>query len=252
MKKIKLVKNEALSAEDTAAVKDIANYLKGVQPEKVTATNAFGNPTSITFPKWYSDTKKLLFPFPYYYRNDLEKIVKAGNDYITQKYGKGAYVLSMEKVYSAGYHCDCYVIRIKPAKKENASEAADGAVIAHANEGNSGSLEINSGYDAYYELKNATILLEVSMKLSDNAVGASGSITVVTPFTNEKISIALQNAALKAMDYYIQKDLKTPAYDNGASTKKVRYEVDLATHKLSYERDFDSAAANILRELGED
>lgn len=73
MAKIKLVKNEALSAEDTAAVKDIANYLKGVQPEKVTATDAFGNPRAVTFPKWYSDTKKLLFPYPYYSENDLKK-----------------------------------------------------------------------------------------------------------------------------------------------------------------------------------
>lgn len=125
-------------------------------------------------------------------------------------------------------------------------------VEKNVREGNSGSLEINSGYDAYYELNNATLLLEVSMKLSDNAVGASGSANVVKPFTNDKISIALQNAALKAMDFYIQKDLKTPASDAGASTKKVRYEVDLATHKLSFERHFNSAAANILLALGED
>lgn len=41
----------------------------------------------------------------------------------------------MEKVYSAGYHCDCYVIRIKPAKKENASEAAGGAVTLRIENG---------------------------------------------------------------------------------------------------------------------
>ena len=122
-------------------------------------------------------------------------------------------------------------------------------VEKNVREGKSGVTEINSGYDAYYELKNATLLLEVSMKLSDNAVGASGSATVVKPFTNEKISIALQNAALKAMDFYIQKDLKSPASDDGASTKKVRYELDHATHKLSYERHFNSAAANILLAL---
>ena len=125
-------------------------------------------------------------------------------------------------------------------------------VEKNASEGKSGSLEINSGYDTYYELAGETIVLEVSMKLSDGAVGASGGATVDAPYTDAKISIALQNAALKAMRTYIQNDLKSPASDGGASTKKVRYEVDRATHKLSYERHFDSAAANILHALGED
>ncbi len=125
-------------------------------------------------------------------------------------------------------------------------------VETNAREGKSGSLEINKGYGASYDLAGDTLTLGVSMKLSDGTVGASGGATVDAPYTDEKISNALQTAALKAMNTYIQNNIKPAASDGGTSVKKVRHEMELATHKFSYERDFDSAAANIGRELGED
>lgn len=119
-------------------------------------------------------------------------------------------------------------------------------------EDNSGAVDINASFNAYYELAHATLTLEVDMILSNATSGASGSATVVKPFTVKKVSSALRNAALKAMDYYIQKDLKLPYKDDGVSTEKVANEIEIAALKLSYERHFNGAAATILNNLVED
>lgn len=109
MPKIKLVTNEAASAD----VKDLATYIKGIQPEQASVSDAFGNKRTVTFPKWYGDTQKLLFPCIYYTSADMAKILKSANDYVAQKYGDGAYSLSMEKNYAPAFHAPCYTIRIK-------------------------------------------------------------------------------------------------------------------------------------------
>lgn len=100
-------------------VKDIATYLKSLNPQTAPVYNAFGSSSGTTsFPKWYSDTKKLLFPYKFYSDADMNKIIKQGNAYISKKYGEGAYELTVEKVYSNAFHSNCYAVRIKPAVKE--------------------------------------------------------------------------------------------------------------------------------------
>ena len=107
---IRLIEAASASPE----VKDIADYLKGLNPQESTVYNALGDPSrTITFPKWYGDTKKLLFPCKFYSDKDMDKIVKQGNEYITKTYGKDAYTLTLEKVYSSAFHTNCFVIRIK-------------------------------------------------------------------------------------------------------------------------------------------
>lgn len=111
---------------------------------------------------------------------------------------------------------------------------------------------INATYNAYCEPTPDGLLLEVTLIGSNDAAVATAAANVAKPFTEEKISTALQYAALKGIHEYIGNKLVRPAKDGGASTKKVRYEVDLAAHKLSFERHFDSAAADILKRVSKE
>lgn len=111
---------EAKGADEATGVpsdvKDIATYIKSLNPQAATVYDAFGNASgTVSFPKWYSDTKKLLFPCKFYSDADMNKIIKQGNAFISKKFGEGAYELALEKVFSNAFHSNCYAVRIKPA-----------------------------------------------------------------------------------------------------------------------------------------
>lgn len=111
---------------------------------------------------------------------------------------------------------------------------------------------INAAYNAYCEPTPDGLLLEVTLIGSNGAAATTAAVNVAKPLTEEKISSSLQYAALKAIHDYVGNNLVSPAKDDGASTKKVRYEVDLATHKLSFERHFNGAAASILQRVSKE
>lgn len=110
---------------------------------------------------------------------------------------------------------------------------------------------INSCYNAYCEPTPDGILLEVTLIGRDEKDAATAAVNVAKPFTEEKISAALQYAALKGIHEYIGSNLVSPAKDGGASTKKVADTSEMFTQKLSYTRHFNGAAASILQRLNE-
>ena len=110
---------------------------------------------------------------------------------------------------------------------------------------------INAAYDAYCESTPDGLLLEVTLIGFDHTAAATGTANVAKPFTEEKISAALQYAALKGIHEYIGSNLVSPAKDGGASTKKVADNSELFAMKLSYTRHFNGAAASILQRLNE-
>jgi hypothetical protein len=110
---------------------------------------------------------------------------------------------------------------------------------------------INAAYDAYCEPTPDGILLEVTLIGFDGTAAATAAVNVAKPFTEEKISAALQYAALKGIYEYIGSNLVSPAKDGGASTKKVADNSGLFAMKLSYTRHFNGAAASILQRLNE-
>ena len=110
---------------------------------------------------------------------------------------------------------------------------------------------INAAYNAYCEPTPDGLLLEVTLIGSNDAAVATGAVNVAKPFTEEKISAALQYAALKGIHDYIGNNLVSPAKDGGASTTKVADYSEMFTQKLSYTRHFNGAAASILQRLNE-
>lgn len=110
---------------------------------------------------------------------------------------------------------------------------------------------INSAYNAYCEPTPDGLLLEVTLIGFNGAAAATAAANVAKPFTEEKISAALQYAALKGIHEYIGSNLVSPAKDGGASTKKVADTSEMFTQKLSYTRHFNGAAASILQRLNE-
>ncbi len=110
---------------------------------------------------------------------------------------------------------------------------------------------INAAYNAYCEPTPDGLLLEVTLIGSNGAAAATAAANVAKPLTEEKISAALQYAALKGIHEYIGSNLVSPAKDGGASTKKVADYSELFTQKLSYTRHFNGAAASILQRLNE-
>lgn len=110
---------------------------------------------------------------------------------------------------------------------------------------------INAVYSAYCEPTPDGLLLEVSLIGPDEAEAATAAANVARPFTEEKISAALQYAALKGIHEYIGSNLVSPAKDGGISTKKVADNLGLFAHRLSYTRHFNGAAASILQRLNE-
>ena len=80
---------------------------------------------------------------------------------------------------------------------------------------------INSCYNAYCEPTPDGILLEVTLIGRDEKDAATAAVNVAKPLTEEKISAALQYAALKGIHDYIGNNLVAPSKDGGASTKKV-------------------------------
>lgn len=110
---------------------------------------------------------------------------------------------------------------------------------------------INSAYDAYCEPTPDGLLLEVTLIGFDRTAAVTAAANVAKPFTEEKISAALQYAALKGIHEYIGSNLVSPAKDGGASTKKVADNSELFAMKLSYTRHFNGAAASILQRLNE-
>lgn len=110
---------------------------------------------------------------------------------------------------------------------------------------------INSCYNAYCEPTPDGVLLEVTLIGPDEKDAATAAVNVAKPFTEEKISAALQYAALKGIHEYIGSNLVSPAKDGGASTKKVADNSEMFTQKLSYTRHFNGAAASILQRLNE-
>lgn len=111
---------------------------------------------------------------------------------------------------------------------------------------------INSCYNAYCEPTPDGVLLEVTLIGPDEKDAATAAVNVAKPFTEEKISAALQYAALKGIHEYIGSNLVSPAKDGGASTKKVADNSEMFTQKLSYTRHFNGAAASILQRLNEE
>ena len=112
--------------------------------------------------------------------------------------------------------------------------------------------DINSCYNAYCEPTPDGILLEVTLIGRDEKDAATAAVNVAKPFTEEKISAALQYAALKGIHEYIGNKLVSPAKDGGASTKKVADNTELFAQKLSYTRHFNGAAASILQRLSKE
>lgn len=110
---------------------------------------------------------------------------------------------------------------------------------------------INAAYDAYCEPTPDGLLLEVTLIGFDGTAAATAAANVAKPFTEEKISAALQYAALKGIHEYIGSNLVSPAKDGGVSTKKVADNSELFAMKLSYTRHFNGAAASILQRLNE-
>lgn len=111
---------------------------------------------------------------------------------------------------------------------------------------------INSCYNAYCEPTPDGILLEVTLIGRDEKDAATAAVNVAKPLTEEKISAALQYAALKGLHDYIGNNLVAPSKDDGASTKKVADYSELFAQKLGYERHFNGAAASILQHLEAD
>ena len=111
---------------------------------------------------------------------------------------------------------------------------------------------INAAYNAYCEPTPDGLLLEVTLVGSNDAAVATGAVNVAKPFTEEKISAALQYAALKGIHDYIGNKLVSPAKDDGASTKKVADNSEMFTQKLSYTRHFNGAAASILQRVSKE
>lgn len=112
--------------------------------------------------------------------------------------------------------------------------------------------DINSCYNAYCEPTPDGILLEVTLIGRDEKDAATAAVNVAKPLTEEKISAALQYAALKGIHDYIGNNLVSPAKDGGISTKKVADNLGLFTHRLSYTRHFNDAAAKIVDRLQKD
>lgn len=108
---------------------------------------------------------------------------------------------------------------------------------------------INSAYNAYCEPTPDGLLIEVTLIGSNEAAVATAAVNVAKPFTEEKISAALQYAALKGIHAYIGNNLVSPAKDGGASTKKVADNSEMFTQKLSYTRHFNGSAASILQRV---
>lgn len=111
---------------------------------------------------------------------------------------------------------------------------------------------INSCYNAYCEPTPDGILLEVTLIGRDEKDAATAAVNVAKPLTEEKISAALQYAALKGIHDYIGNNLVAPSKDGGASTKKVADYSELFTQKLGYERHFNGAAADIFQRVNKE
>lgn len=111
---------------------------------------------------------------------------------------------------------------------------------------------INATYNAYCEPTPDGLLLEVTLIGSNDAAVATAAANVAKPFTEEKISTALQYAALKGIHDYIGNNLVAPSKDGGASTKKVADYSELFTQKLGYERHFNGAAAEIFQRVSKE
>jgi len=110
---------------------------------------------------------------------------------------------------------------------------------------------INAAYNAYCEPTPDGLLLEVTLIGFDEKEAVTAAANVANPLTEEKISAALQYAALKGIHDYIGNNLVSPAKDGGTSTTKVADYSELFTQKLSYTRHFNGAAASILQRLNE-
>lgn len=111
---------------------------------------------------------------------------------------------------------------------------------------------INSCYNAYCEPTPDGILLEVTLVGRDERAAATAAANVAKPLTEEKISAALQYAALKGLYAYIGDKLVAPSKDGGASTKKVADYSELFARNLSYERHFNGAAADIFQRVNKE
>lgn len=150
--------NEA--AGEPSDVKDIAAYIKSLDPQTAPMYDAFGNKTgTVSFPKWYSDTKKLLFPCKFYSDEDMNKIIKQGDEFISKKFGEGAYELTLEKVFSNAFHSNCYAVRIKPAVKE-----ASGKAESKKSEAISPKLQLRKKFQAFDNLAKKLAFFRVSGK----------------------------------------------------------------------------------------
>jgi len=125
-------------------------------------------------------------------------------------------------------------------------------VEKNVREGNSGSLEINSGFSAYYEQRPEDILLEVTLIDKNGAARDTGTALVGAPFNSQTVSDALRYAAEKAIHAFINGELQSPSKDGGKSVTLVADQLRESSRALGFERHFNSAAANILIALGED
>ena len=118
----------------------------------------------------------------------------------------------------------------------------------HVNEAKK-AFQINSSFEAQYDSTPDGLTIEVFM-LEGSKRLSSGSVNVKKNSSASTLSDNLRYAAAKALYNYIGGELVAPAKDGGKSVASVSDHLSEAARMLTYDRHFNSAAANILEKEG--